>query len=200
MTGRAHSDQDIFSNKYLPGICNALMGGNAMSEPNSGSDTFSLSATAIKQCSRYILNGSKSSLPMAPIADLPVVFAAVDKTRGPDAISAFLLEKNSPGMNVAGKLEKMGVRTSPMAEENLLGKEDSGAFSVYAVHGWGTRLQPRQRGRVDVMIVGNVHPLCERAQTTRPVRCARAFENFAKDRRTSHHASRLRSARKNRSA
>ena len=46
--------------KYLPGLCNGtLIGGNAMSEPNSGSDAFSLATTAIKKGSKYILNGSK---------------------------------------------------------------------------------------------------------------------------------------------
>ena len=125
--------------KYLPGLCNGtLIGGNAMSEPNSGSDAFSLATTAIKKGSRYILNGSKIFVTNGPVADLLVVFATMDKTRGPAGISAFLVEKNSPGMNVARKLEKMGVRTSPMAEvffencevpeENLLGKEGGALF------------------------------------------------------------------------
>src|SRR5215831_11673525 len=103
--------------KYLPGLSNgALIGGNAMSEPNSGSDAFSLSTTAIKKGSKYILNGSKIFVTNGPVADVLVVFATIDKTRGPDGISAFLVEKNSPGMDVAHRLEKMGLRTSPMAE------------------------------------------------------------------------------------
>ena len=91
--------------KYLPGLSNGtLIGGNAMSEPNSGSDAFSLSTTAIKKGSTYILNGSKIFVTNGPIADLLVVFATVDKMRGPDGITAFLVEKNSPGMNAARKL------------------------------------------------------------------------------------------------
>src|SRR5207245_9837608 len=104
-----------------------------MSEPNSVSDAFSLATTAIKKGSKYILNGSKIFVTNGPVADLLVEFATVDKARGPDGISAFLVEKNSPGMNVARKLEKMGLRTSPIAEvffencevteQNLIGSE-----------------------------------------------------------------------------
>src|SRR5436190_4674125 len=65
--------------KYLPGFCNGtLIGGNAMSEPNSGSDAFSLTTTAIKKGSRYILNGNKIFVTNGPIADLLVVFESVD--------------------------------------------------------------------------------------------------------------------------
>src|SRR5205823_10811506 len=98
--------------QYLPGLCDGtLIGGKAMSEPNSGSDAFSLTTTAIKNGTTYILNGSKIFVTNGPVAVLLVVFATVDKARGPDGISAFLVEKNSPGMNVAHKLEKMGLRT-----------------------------------------------------------------------------------------
>src|SRR5438067_10731966 len=101
----------------MPSLSNrTLIGGNAMRETNSSSDAFSLTTTAIKKGSRYILNGSKIFVTNGFIADLLVVFATVDKTRGTVGISAFLVEKNSPGMNVVRKLEKMVLRTSRMAE------------------------------------------------------------------------------------
>src|SRR5207302_8679973 len=140
------------------------IGGNAMSEPNSGSDAFALATTAIKKDSRYVLNGSKIFVTNGHIADLLVVFATVDKTRRPDGISAFLVEKDSPGMNVARKLEKMGVRTSPMAEvffencevpeENLLGKEGGGAFLF-------TRSMTWERGCILASAVGSMQRLLE---------------------------------------
>jgi alkylation response protein AidB-like acyl-CoA dehydrogenase len=133
-----HYGSEAQKKKYLPGLCNGtLIGGNAMSEPNSGSDAFSLATTAVKKGSTYVLNGSKIFVTNGPIADLIVVFATVDKSRGANGISAFIVEKNSPGMSVARKLEKMGLRTSPMAEvffencevseENLIGKEGQGS-------------------------------------------------------------------------
>ena len=92
------------------------------------------------------------------------MFATVDKTRGPGGISAFLVEKNSPGMNVARKLEKMGLRTSPMAEvffencevpeENLLGKEGGGAFLF-------TRSMTWERGCILASAVGSMQRLLE---------------------------------------
>lgn len=123
--------------KYLPGLCNGdLIGGNAMSEPGSGSDAYSLRTSAVRDGDHYILNGSKTYITNGPVADLLVVFATQDRTKGARGISAFLVEKNTPGMTVAKKLDKMGIRTSPMAEiffdncrvhENQrLGKEGAG--------------------------------------------------------------------------
>ncbi len=127
--------------KFLPGLCNGdLIGGNAMSEPESGSDAFSLRTTAQRQGDKYILNGSKVFVTNGPVADVVMVSATLDRTKGQHGITAFLVEKNFPGFVVAGKLEKMGIRTSPMAElffdncevpaENRLGQEGRRQFSV----------------------------------------------------------------------
>jgi alkylation response protein AidB-like acyl-CoA dehydrogenase len=151
--------------KYLPGLCNGtLIGGNAMSEPNSGSDAFSLATTAVKKGSKYLLNGSKIFVTNGPVADLLVVFATLDKARGADGICAFLVDKDSPGLNVARKLEKMGVRTSPMAEvffedcevpeENFLGKEGAGSFMFTKSMTW-------ERGCILASAVGSMQRLLE---------------------------------------
>jgi hypothetical protein len=123
--------------KYLPGLCTGdLIGGNAMSEPDSGSDAYSLSTTARRTGDRYLLNGSKTYVTNGPVADLLTVYATVDRSKGPQGITTFLVERGSPGLTLGRKLEKMGLRTSPMAElffedcevpaENLLGKEGAG--------------------------------------------------------------------------
>jgi alkylation response protein AidB-like acyl-CoA dehydrogenase len=123
--------------RYLPRLCNGeLIGGNAMSEPGSGSDAYSLRATAERRGDRYLLNGSKIFVTNGPVGDLFVVFASVDRTRGPGAISSFLVEKGFPGFKTGRTLEKMGLRTSPMSElyfedcevpvENRLGREGNG--------------------------------------------------------------------------
>lgn len=123
--------------KYLPPLCSgALVGGNAMSEPGSGSDAYSLRTTAQRRGDRYVLNGSKTFVTNGPIGDLFVVFATVDRSKGPNGVSCFLVEKSFPGFKVGGKLDKMGLRTSPMAElifedcevpvENRLGHEGNG--------------------------------------------------------------------------
>ena len=123
--------------KYLPGLCDGdLIGGNAMSEPGAGSDAYSLRTTAARRGDQYVLNGSKIFVTNGPVGDLFVVFASVDRSKGPNGVSAFLVERGFPGFKVGGKLEKMGLRTSPMAElffedcevpvENRLGREGNG--------------------------------------------------------------------------
>lgn len=123
--------------RYLPRLCSGeLIGGNAMSEPGSGSDAYSLRTTATRRGDRYLLNGSKVFVTNGPIGDLFVVFATVDRSKGAHAISCFLVEKGFPGFKVGRTLEKMGLRTSPMAElffedcevplENRLGREGNG--------------------------------------------------------------------------
>ncbi len=124
--------------RYLPGLCSGeLIGGNAMSEPGTGSDAFSMRTTARKKGDRYVLNGSKTFVTNGPIADVLVVFAVTDPGKRSAGISAFLVEKSFPGFRVSRPLEKMGLRTSPMAElyfddcevpeENRLGAEGAGA-------------------------------------------------------------------------
>lgn len=123
--------------RYLPGLCNGdIIGGNAMSEPGSGSDAYSLATTAELRGDFYILNGSKIFVTNGSVADLVLVFATIDPKLGPNGVTAFLVEKNFPGFSVARSVEKMGLRTSPMAElffenckvpvSNRLGKEGAG--------------------------------------------------------------------------
>ena len=166
--------------KFLPGLCDgSLIGGNAMSEPNSGSDAFSLGTTAIKKGDKYILNGSKIFVTNGPIADVLVVFATTDKAKGASGLSAFLVEKDSPGLDLSRKIEKMGVRTSPMAEvfftdcevpeENLLGKEGAGSWLFTRSMTWERGCILAARRRNDAAVARDLHSLCERAQTGRPI-------------------------------
>src|SRR3990172_5924490 len=83
--------------KYLRRLIKGeLIGGHAMTEPDSGSDAFSMRCRAVKKGDRYILNGTKTFITNAPIADVLLVFACTDKTKGFAGISAFIVEKNTP--------------------------------------------------------------------------------------------------------
>jgi alkylation response protein AidB-like acyl-CoA dehydrogenase len=124
--------------RYLPGLCNGdLIGANGVTEPNAGSDAFSLTTTATLAGDHYVLNGTKTFCTMAPDADLFMVFATVDKRKGFMGVTAFLVEKSFPGFSVGRDIEKMGLRTAPMAElifencrvpvGNRLGREGNGA-------------------------------------------------------------------------
>ncbi|MFA5517213.1 MAG: acyl-CoA dehydrogenase family protein [Desulfuromonadales bacterium] len=123
--------------KYLPSLVRGeAIGGHAMTEPDAGSDAFSMRCRAQKEGNRYILNGSKIFITNAPIADLLLVFAVTAPERGFGSISAFIVEKDFPGFSVGRPLELMGLKTCPIAEvvlqdcvvpdENRLGGEGAG--------------------------------------------------------------------------
>jgi alkylation response protein AidB-like acyl-CoA dehydrogenase len=106
--------------KYLPGLCNGeLIGANGASEPDAGSDIFSMHTRAERRGDCYVLNGTKTFVSNAPVANLFVVYATVDPRLGPMGITAFLIERDTPGLKVTRAIEKMGLRTSPMAEVTL---------------------------------------------------------------------------------
>lgn len=103
--------------KYLPALCRGeMIGAHGMTEPDSGSDAFSLRTRAEKYRDGYVLNGTKMFVTSAPIADIAVVFATTNPELGRWGITAFLIEKGTPGFSVSRDLDKMGLRTSPMGE------------------------------------------------------------------------------------
>ena len=103
--------------KYLRRLGDGtLIGANGASEPDSGSDIFSLRTRATRDGDHYVLNGTKTFVTNAPVADLFVVYATVNPALGATGITAFILERDTPGLTISRKLDKMGLRTSPMAE------------------------------------------------------------------------------------
>jgi alkylation response protein AidB-like acyl-CoA dehydrogenase len=103
--------------RYLPGLCGgSTIGVQAMTEPDSGSDAFSLSTRATARQGGWVLNGRKTFITNAPVADLFVVFATTDPGKGFASISAFLMSRDTQGLSVSPPAEKMGLRTSPMGE------------------------------------------------------------------------------------
>jgi alkylation response protein AidB-like acyl-CoA dehydrogenase len=129
---------DAQKQKYLPGLCSgALIGAHGMSEPDSGSDAFSLRTRATRVADGYVLNGTKMFVTNAPIANMAVVFATVDPAKGRGGVTAFLIDEGMAGYRVGRNIEKMGLRTSPMGEviledcfvpvESRLGPEGAGS-------------------------------------------------------------------------
>ncbi|MEL6276925.1 MAG: acyl-CoA dehydrogenase, partial [Bacteroidota bacterium] len=123
--------------KFLPKLTNGtFIGGQALTEPNHGSDVFGMKTTATKCKGGYLLNGHKWLVGLAPIADVAVVYASTNPQLGRWGISAFLVEKDREGYTATKALDKMGLRTIPTGElifencfvpfENLLGNEGSG--------------------------------------------------------------------------
>ena len=124
--------------RYLPGLTDgSLIGANGASEPDAGSDIFAMRTRAEKDGDHYVLNGTKTFVSNAPVAGLVVAYATLDPRLGVTGITAFIVERGTPGMTVSRPLDKMGLRTSPMAEllfencripaVNRLGREGRGA-------------------------------------------------------------------------
>jgi hypothetical protein len=129
---------EIQKRKYLAGLCSGdLIGAHAMSEPDSGSDAFNMRTTATLKSDSYMLSGTKTFVSNAPVADVFVTFAVTDKKKGFLGISAFVVDRNTPGVHVGNPIGKMGLRTSPFAEvsfedchipvENRIGKDGEGS-------------------------------------------------------------------------
>jgi len=119
------------------------LGCYALTEPGSGSDAMSLSTTAVQTNGGFVLNGTKLFITNGEIASQAVIFATVDKTKGHKGVTAFLVDKSTPGFGVAKKEKKMGLLASDTCElilenvcvgsDQVLGKVGEGykvAFST----------------------------------------------------------------------
>jgi alkylation response protein AidB-like acyl-CoA dehydrogenase len=116
-TPLVHFGTEEQKERYLPGLCDgSLLAAHGMSEPGSGSDAFALSTSAAEVDGGYVLDGTKTFVTNAPEADLHIVFATIDRALGFAGITAFLVDKGTPGLSVGKPLSKMGLRTSPMSE------------------------------------------------------------------------------------
>ena len=112
------------------------VGAFALTEPDAGSDAAKGTCVAELQGDHYVLNGSKIFITNGYVADVFVVFAMTDKSKGTKGISAFIVESSFPGFSVGKHEEKLGLHGSPTAEivftdmivpkENMLGREGKG--------------------------------------------------------------------------
>jgi glutaryl-CoA dehydrogenase (non-decarboxylating) len=128
--------------KYIPGLCMAdLIGGFGITEPDAGSDVMAMQSTAEDKGDHWLLNGSKTWISNADVADVIIYYAYTDKSQGSKGLSAFVLEpKNFNGVKTS-RLDKMGSFSSPTGEifldntrvpkKNILGKPGDGARIVF---------------------------------------------------------------------
>ena len=87
-----------------------------MTEPNAGSDSAAIEVTAKKDGDSYIINGSKMFVTNGPFADYITISASTDRSKGINGIAIFIVEKDTPGLNDLGKLEKMGLHCAETGE------------------------------------------------------------------------------------
>ncbi len=123
-------------NYVIPLASGKKLGAFALTEPGAGSDAAAQQATAVRKGDHYVLNGTKCFITNGAYADVFIVAAMTDKSRGTKGISTFIVEKGFPGFSVGQTEDKMGIKGSSTTEiilkdcivpaENLLGKEGEG--------------------------------------------------------------------------
>ncbi|MEU6275207.1 acyl-CoA dehydrogenase family protein [Streptomyces populi] len=133
--------------RLLPGLASGrLIAGNAMTEPEAGSDSSRLATTATPTDGGYLLNGTKSFVTNGPAADVFVTYATIDPKAGFLGVTGLVVDRDTPGVVVGKPYEKMGMHSCPagsvtfedcfVPEEQVLGGAGAGAAVFQHSMGW----------------------------------------------------------------
>lgn len=172
--------------KYLlPMAKGEKLGAFGLTEPGAGTDASGQQTKAVLEGDNYILNGSKIFITNGGQADIYIVFAMTDKSKGTRGISAFIVEKDFPGFSIGKKELKLGIRGSSTTElifencivpkENLLGKEGQGfAIAMQTLDGGRVGIAAQALGIAQGALDETVKYVKERKQFGRPIS---AFQN-----------------------
>jgi len=180
--------------KYIPKLASGQwIGCMGLTEPGAGSDVSSLRTRAERKGDTWVLNGTKMFITNGSIADVAVIYARIDSAPGrQEGISAFIVEKGTPGFNVGRTLKKMGVRTSPTAElifedctipaENLVGQEGNGFLMAMQTVEWDrSALLAPFVGSMSFLIQRCTRYAQEREQFGRPIASFQAIKHRLAD-------------------
>jgi acyl-CoA dehydrogenase len=192
--------------RYLPRLASGQWTACfALSEPEAGSDAANIQTTAVKDGDKYILNGVKHFITNGDIADLATVFALTDKDkRAKGGITAFLVEKGTPGFQVGTVERKMGLRGThtcqlifdncPVPEENIVGGPKMTGL------GFKTAMRTLDKGRLTMgaSALGSAQRLLElcvdyakqRVQFKKPIGQFQSIQNMLADMATQIYAAR----------
>ena len=167
--------------KFLrPLISGEKLGAFGLTEPNAGTDASGQQTKAVLDGDEYVLNGSKIFITNGKEADTYVIFAMTDKSKGNHGISAFIVEKGTPGFTFGTKEKKMGIRGSSTYEliftdcripkENLLGQEGKGfAIAMQTLDGGRIGIASQALGLAQGALDSTIEFVKERKQFGRPI-------------------------------
>lgn len=202
-TGIVKLGSEYLKQKYLPDMAAGnKIAAFALSEPGAGSDATNLTTQAEKQGSSWMLNGTKHFITNAPVADVFTVFAVTDKERGAKGgITAFLVERDFPGLIIGKKDKKMGLRGSYTAqvifencivpEKNVIGEVGMGYINALRILGEGrVGLAARAVGSCDKLIELSASYAKERVQFGQPISNNQAIQWMLADMATETEAAR----------
>ena len=167
--------------KYLVPLAKGeKIGAFGLTEPNAGTDSSSQQTTAVLDGDHYVINGSKIFITNGGVADVLVIFAMTDKSKGNKGISAFIIEKGFKGFST-GKVEnKMGIRASSTTElifedcivpkENLVGEEGKGfKIAMHTLDGGRIGIAAQALGIAEGAFEEAVNYMKQRKQFGRPL-------------------------------
>lgn len=167
--------------KFLrPLVSGEKLGAFALTEPNAGTDASGQQTKAVLDGDEYVLNGSKIFITNGKEADIYIVFAMTDKSKGTKGISAFIVEKGTPGFTFGTKEKKMGIRGSSTYEliftdcripkGNLLGKEGKGfVYAMQTLDGGRIGIAAQALGIAEGALESTIAYVKERKQFGRPL-------------------------------
>ena len=189
--------------KYLVPLCKGeILGSFALTEPGAGTDVASATASAVLDGNEYVLNGTKMFISNAPVAGAFIVFAMTDKSKGSKGLSAFIVPKDTPGINPGEPLNKMGIRGALTSEvvlkdcrvpkENLLGEEGQGfKIAMMTLDGGRIGIAAQALGIAQAALDESIHYSKERVQFGKPISNLQAIQWMIADMVTDVEASRF---------
>lgn len=194
---------DLLKQKLLPKLCSGeWIAGNAVSETESGSEIAAMAARAVKKSDYYILNGAKCYVTNGPVADVFLVYASTNPAHGYMGISAFVVEKDLPGLSVGKPFSKMGLETAQtgflylvdcaIPASHRIGKEGDG-LNVFnqSMHWERTGLFAGFLGAMECQIGQMIEYANQRKQFRKPIARNQAVSHKIVDAKMELEAARL---------
>lgn len=175
--------------RLLPGLSSGrLVAGNAMTETQAGSDVSRLSVTARRVPGGYVLDGEKSFVSNGPVSDVYVTYATTDPQAGHLGVTAFVVERDTPGVSAGEPFDKLGLLSCPagpvrftdcfVPDDHVLGEPGSGAAVFQHSMGWERAcLFAGYLGLLDRLIEQCVEHARGRRQFGRPIAANQAVAN-----------------------
>jgi len=189
--------------KWLPKMatCEAY-GSFALTEPGAGTDPGSMSTRAVLDGDHYVINGTKCFISNGPVADIVTLFALTDPENGAKGISAFVVEKGTPGFTVGKHEEKMGFNGAHTSElifkdcripkENLLGKEGQGyKIALNTLDGGRISVAAVALGIAQAALEESISYSKQRVQFKRPIASNQGIQFMIAEMATDIHAARM---------
>ncbi|HOJ85226.1 MAG TPA: acyl-CoA dehydrogenase family protein, partial [Bacillota bacterium] len=189
--------------KYLPRLASGeMIGSFALTEPNAGSDAGGLETVAVEEEDCWVLNGSKIFISNSGLADLCIVMAMTDKSKGTKGISAFIVETSTPGFIIGKQEDKMGIRASKTAaltfedcrvpKENLLGKPGEGfKIALHSLDGGRVAIAAQALGIAKCAYDRALEYAKERVQFGKPIASFQAIQMMLAEMATEIQAARM---------